>query len=65
MIAGASQCKQKYLAIEIAAIQTKSACADSIEPAEAGLVCIAPDFQSVGDLLSIGMLPLLLSKKLR
>ena len=56
-IAGASQCKQKYLAIEIAAIQTK--------PAEAGLVCIAPDFQSVGDLLSIGMLPLLLSRKLR
>ncbi|WP_206753460.1 hypothetical protein [Microcoleus sp. FACHB-831] len=36
--------------LEIAARQTKSACADSIEPAEAGFVCVAPDFQSVGDL---------------
>ena len=32
-----------------AATQTKSACADSIQPAFAGFVCIAPDFQSVGN----------------
>ncbi|AFZ21802.1 hypothetical protein [Allocoleopsis franciscana] len=37
-----------------AATQTKSAYADYVEvrvlePAEAGFVCIAPDFQSAGD----------------
>jgi hypothetical protein len=41
---------QKYLAIEIAATQTKPASAGSIESAQADLVCIAPDFQSAGDL---------------
>ncbi|MBN3905422.1 MAG: hypothetical protein HWQ35_02165 [Nostoc sp. NMS1] len=30
--------------LEIAATQTKSAYADSLKPAQAGLVCIAPDF---------------------
>ena len=45
--------------LEIAATQTKSACADSMKPAfaeraptkrKAGFVCVAPDFQSEGDL---------------
>ena len=31
------------------AIPTKSAYPDSIGPAEAGLVCVAPNFQSVGN----------------
>ena len=36
--------------LEIAATQTKSACADFMKPAKAGFVCVAPDFQSEGDL---------------
>jgi predicted DNA-binding WGR domain protein len=36
--------------LEIAAIKTKSACADSTQPAEAGFVCVASDFLSAGDL---------------
>ena len=47
-LGGASQ--QKYWRLEIAAILTKSAYADSIGPGSAGFVCVATDFQSVGDL---------------
>ena len=39
--------KKNTWRLEIAAIQTKSACADLCQPAEAGFVCVAPDFQSV------------------
>ncbi|MCP2729432.1 CHAT domain-containing protein [Limnofasciculus baicalensis] len=46
---GADFCENTWR-LEIAATQTKSAFADSIQPAEAGFVCVAPDFQSVGNL---------------
>ncbi|PSB01236.1 non-ribosomal peptide synthetase, partial [Merismopedia glauca] len=39
--------------MEFAAIQPKSACADYFQPAKAGFVCIAPDFQSEGNLSTL------------
>jgi CHAT domain-containing protein/tetratricopeptide (TPR) repeat protein len=59
LVRGPSDFCENTRRLEIAATQTKSAYADSIQPAQAGFVCVAPDFQSVGNLP-----PLVMGKQL-